>query len=248
MVREQQSFEAAVGMTPAHRHGRASAFDALASLDAVKTPVLVVAPDGRVDFLNAAAEELLHVAGADAVGADLRSVLPWLAEVVLPGGPTGITAEHPSAGGWTRSHIVAATAGSPSADAPALGAPLIVRVSSDAGGRLVVELESGGERSGRRTPTGTDAHVEENAALRALARQMADVADARQLLHILATAAMTQCQASGAAVIQVAGENCRIEGAVGALELLQGRAFPLEGSLAMRAIERRGPVVAAGYH
>jgi signal transduction histidine kinase len=247
MVREQDSLEAAVGMTPARRHGRAAGFDALAALDAVKTPVLVVAPDGRIDFLNVAAEELLHVSGAGVVGIDLRSALPWLADVVLPAAPTGITAEHPGAGGWTRSHIVAAAAGTPGADAPALGGPLVVRVSSDAEGRLVVELESGGDRAARRTPAGSDAYVEENAALRALARQMADVADARQLLQILATAAATQCQAAGAAVVQVAGENAVIEDAVGALKHLQSHAFPLAGSLAQRAIVRRGPVVAADY-
>jgi signal transduction histidine kinase len=246
MVREQASHESAVNMTTGRRHGRAAAFDALAALDAVKTPILVVAPDGRVDFVNAAAEELLHVSGGDVNGTDLRTAVPWLAEVVLPGGPTGITAEHP-AGGWTRSHIVAATAGTPSADAPALGAPLVVRVSVDTDARLVVELESGGDRTTRRTPVGSDAHIEENAALRALARQMADVADARQLLRILATAASTQCRAAGAAVIQVAGENGVIDGAVGALEQLQSRAFPLEGSLTMRAIDRRGPVIAADY-
>jgi signal transduction histidine kinase len=247
MVRQQGSIEAAVGATPGRRRGRAAGFDALSALDAVKTPVLVVSPDGRVDFLNVAAEELLHVSGADLVGTDLRGALPWLADVVLPSAPTGITAEHPGAGGWTRSHIVAATAGTASADVPALGAPLVVRVSSDAEGRLVVELESGGDRVGRRTPVGSDAYLEENAALRALARQMADVADARQLMQILATAAATQCQAAGAAVVQVAGENAVIEGAVGALEHLQGHAFPLAGSLALRAIERRGPVVAADY-
>src|SRR5918999_4570984 len=128
MVREQQSVGATADMTPARRHGRAGGFDALAALDAVKTPLLVVAPDGRVDFLNVAAEELLHVSGADVVGTDLRAALPWLADVVLPAAPTGITAEHP-VGGWTRSHLVAATAGTASADAPALGAPLVVRVS-----------------------------------------------------------------------------------------------------------------------
>jgi len=247
MVREQRSLEAAVAMTPARRHARAAGFDALAALDAVKTPVLVVAPDGRVDFLNAAAEELLHRSAAELVGTDLRGALPWLAEVVIPGAPTGITGEHPAAGSWTRSHIVAASAGTPSADTPALGAPLVVRVSGDTEGRLVVELESGAERTVRRTPPGTDAHIQENTALRALARQMADVADTRQLLRILATAASTQCQASGAAVLQVAGDNAVIEGAVGALEHLQGHAFPLAGSLAQRAIERRGPVVAADY-
>jgi signal transduction histidine kinase len=247
MVRQQGSIEGAVGTTPPRRHRRAAGFDALAALDAVKTPVLVVSPDGRVDFLNVAAEELLHVSGAELVGTDLRGALPWLADVVLPGAPTGITAEHPGAGGWTRSHIVAAAAGTPGADAPALGAPLVVRVSSDAEGRLVVELESGGDRAGRRTPVGSDAYVEENAALRALARQMADVADARQLMQILATAAATQCLAAGAVVVQVAGENAVIEGAAGALDHLQGHAFPLAGSLALRAIERRGPVVAADY-
>jgi signal transduction histidine kinase len=76
---------------------------------------------------------------------------------------------------------------------------------------------------------------------------MADVADARHLLRILATAAATQCQAAGAAVVQVVGESAVIEGAVGALEHLQGHAFTLVGSLAQRAIERRGPVVAADY-
>ncbi len=248
MVREQQaSLEGTVGVTTGRRHGRGGGFDALAALDAVKTPVLVVAPDGRVDFVNAAAEELLHVSGADVVGTDLRATLPWLAEVVLPGGPTGLTAEHPAAGGWTRSHIVAATAGTPSADAPALGAPLVVHVSSDADSRLVVELESGGDRAVRRTPTGTDAHVEENAALRALARQMADVADTSEMLQILATAAQTQCHATGAAVVQVSGATGIIEGAVGAIEHLQGYAFPLDRSLTQRAIERRGPVVAADY-
>jgi signal transduction histidine kinase len=246
MVREPTSQEAAVDMKSARRHGRAAAFDAVAALDAVKIPVVVVAPDGRIDFVNAAAEELLHVSGGDVIGADLRTAVPWLADVVLPAGPTGITAEHP-VGGWTRSHVVAAPAGTPSADAPALGAPLVVRVSADADGRLVVELDSGGDRTTRRTPTGSDAHIEENAALRALARQMADVADARQLLRILATAASTQCRAAGAAVVQVVGENGVIDGAVGALEDLQGRAFPLDGSLTIRAIDRRGPVIAADY-
>lgn len=246
MVREQAEHESAVNMKPPGRHSRAAAFDALAALDAVKTPVLVISPEGGIEFVNAAAEELLRVSGATLIGTDLRTAVPWLAEVVLPGGPTGITAEHP-AGGWTRSHVVAAAAGTPSADAPALGAPLVVRVSIDADAHLVVELESGGDRATRRTPAGSDAHIEENAALRALARQMADVADARQLLRILATAASTQCRAAGAAVVQVAGENGVIDGAVGALEQLQGCAFPLEGSLTMRAIDRRGPVIAADY-
>ena len=154
-------------MTRPRRHERAGGFDALAALHTVKTPILIVAPDGRVDFVNAAAEELLHVSGDDLVGTDLRGVLPWLADVVLRSGLTSDAASERAAGGSTRSHVVAAAAGTPGADAPALGAPLVVRVSADAEGRLVVELESGDERAGRRTPAGTDAHVEENAALSA---------------------------------------------------------------------------------
>jgi GAF domain-containing protein len=243
MVRDQESLEAGVGMTPGRRHGRAAGFDSLAALDAIKTPVLVVAPDGRVDFVNVAAEELLHVAGADLVGADLSAVLPWLAEVVLPRGGAGESV----APGSTRSHIVAAAPGTPGADVRALEASLVVRVSGGADGRLVVELESGLERGGRRTPAGGEPHIEENAALRTLARQLADVADTRQLLRLLAAAAATQCHAAGAAVVEVAGESAAIEGAVGSLEHLLGQSFPLAGSLAQRAIERRGPVVAADY-
>src|SRR5918999_1494002 len=89
---------------------------------------------------------------AGPAGFDARAALPWLADVVLPGTTTGITAEHPGAGGWTRSHVVAARAGSPNADTPVLDAPLVVHVSGDLDGRLVVELESGSDRSVRRTP------------------------------------------------------------------------------------------------
>ena len=142
---------------------------------------------------------------------------------------------------------MAVTAGTPAADSPALGAPLVVRVSVDDGGRFIVELDSGAERAVRRTPAGTDGQVEENAALRGLARQMADVADTEDLLRILAMAAATHCQATGAAVIQVEGDSAVIEGAVGALEHLKSHAFPLAGSLAERAIDRRGPVIAADY-
>src|SRR5918999_606068 len=105
MVREQAPLQTAVGMTPARRPAGGPGFDARAALAAIGTPVLALAPDGRIEFVNAAAEALL-----------------------------------------------------------------VVRVTGDPEGRLVVELESGVPV--RRTPTGTDAHVAENAALRALARQM----------------------------------------------------------------------------
>lgn len=242
MVRQQRALDVAVGMTP-RGAGRPPSFDAVAALSAIKTPVLVVAPDGEVEFVNAAAESLLRIQSSDVVGTDLATVLPWLAEIVWPPSSSDGSSEPRS----TRTHVVAAPVGTPSAHAPALDAPLAVRVNVGATGRLVVELESGADRAGRRTPVGSDAHIEENTALRALARQMADVADAADLIRILATAAATQCNGVAAAVVQVVEDTGVMEGAVGQLEHLRGYAFPLQGSLAQRAIERRGPVVAAEY-
>src|SRR5918998_5972025 len=126
MVRNQESIQSPVGMTPARREGRSGAFDALAALDAVKTPILVVASDGRVDFLNVAARELLRVPGGDLVGTDLRTALPWLAEVVFPGGPGTAAGAGRDLGGAIRSHVVNAPLGTPDPDAPAVGAPLVV--------------------------------------------------------------------------------------------------------------------------
>jgi GAF domain-containing protein len=68
-------------------------------------------------------------------------------------------------------------------------------------------------------------------ALRLLARQMAAVSDTDDLLEILCEAAMSQCDATGAAVVQAEGDSGDIMAACGMLSPAQGRRFQLRGSL-----------------
>lgn len=88
---------------------------------------------------------------------------------------------------------------------------------------------------------------EEAAALRRLARQMAAVADTPALLRILSESASRQAGTRGAVVINVGIRTGHVECAVGELGSLDDATFPLSGSLAERAIEERGPVLATHY-
>lgn len=67
--------------------------------------------------------------------------------------------------------------------------------------------------------------------LRLLARQMAAVSDASELLAILCSAAQEHCNARGAAVVKADGDTGDIVSACGMLVPAQGRRFPLRGSL-----------------
>lgn len=88
---------------------------------------------------------------------------------------------------------------------------------------------------------------DETAALRALARQMAAVADTTELLAILCRSAAEQSRAAGAAVVEVQEDCGIVECAVGALDPLRAHSFPLEDSLSERAILERSPVLATHY-
>jgi len=80
---------------------------------------------------------------------------------------------------------------------------------------------------------------EENAALRALARQTAEVADMPALLSILCMTASAQCSGQGAALISTHEAEGELVSAVGIIAPAQGRRFPLEGSLAREVVQRR---------
>jgi signal transduction histidine kinase len=73
--------------------------------------------------------------------------------------------------------------------------------------------------------------VPEADALRRLARQMSAVSDTDELLTILCQAAMAQCQATGAAVVQAEVDSGDIRAACGILTPARGRRFQLRGSL-----------------
>ena len=114
-----------------------------------------------------------------------------------------------------------------------------MRVARDVSGDLVLALS----RSYQVTATVRDRTLEErndeNAALRALARQTAEVADTATLLTLLCSAASEQCRGHGAAIVAVEGDEGVLVNAVGALAPARGRRFPLQGSLASEVIASR---------
>ena len=89
------------------------------------------------------------------------------------------------------------------------------------------------------TPESIEALNEENAALRALARQTAVVADTRELLAVLCTSATSQCGGHGATILSADDGMGELISATGLLSQLQGTRFPLVGSLAREVIDSR---------
>jgi signal transduction histidine kinase len=80
---------------------------------------------------------------------------------------------------------------------------------------------------------------EENSALRALARQTAEVSDTKALLEILCAAAMAQCEGHGAAVITLENNLFELVSTRGVMTPALGMKFPFVGSLAREVIETR---------
>ena len=198
-----------------------------AVLDTLASGVLLVGANWRIVHGNAAAARQLGLPLSEFRGADLRSVCPTLAaERGGEGAPATL------ADGRSRSFV---------AEVCTLGATIAVdvQVARDSAGQLVFELGAG--QVPDREPA-VDDRGEENATLRILARQMAAVADTRQLLTVLCEAAWAQCRGSGAAVVEIDHQIGRIAVGVGAMHDIEGRRFRLHGSLSGRAIEVRGPV------
>jgi signal transduction histidine kinase len=80
---------------------------------------------------------------------------------------------------------------------------------------------------------------EENSALRALARQTAEVSDTKALLEILCAAATTQCSGHGAAVITLDGDVFELVSTCGILTPAQGMQLPAVGSLSRDVVRSR---------
>ena len=200
-----------------------------ALLDAMPTGLLVVTPEWGIAYGNAAAARLLRLPVDDFRGADLRSVCPALAWDRSGEGPSATLAD-----GRIRRFTTEVCADGD-------GGRVLVCVARDARGRLVFELAPEEARTGAAPPPPDD-RGEENAALRILARQMAAVGDSRQLLTVLCEAAWAQCRGYGAAVVDIEGDTGRMTVGVGSLSVMEGRQFPLEGSLSGEAIHARGPI------
>ena len=80
-----------------------------------------------------------------------------------------------------------------------------------------------------------------------LARQLAGVADATQLLDMLCEAAATQCHGSGAAVARSSGDDGEIVSATGPFRVALNKPFPLRGSLVREVIRTRDIVTVEDY-
>jgi signal transduction histidine kinase len=215
----------------AHQHSlgttqQHAAMDAVRAIDALPTGVVTIDSDWVVRLANAAALRLIGRAPAEIIGREAREALPWLEFATAPAATM--------ADGLPRSITLRLTA-----DPRHL---TLLRVAKHPDGGIVLNLEDSSEAGA----TAAEEH-EENEALRGLARQMAGVAETRELLDILAAAASTQCRSSGAAVIEIAGEISTIHSATGILRSMEGQSFPLHGSLVERAIAAEGPVLEVDY-
>ncbi|HTE45683.1 MAG TPA: HAMP domain-containing sensor histidine kinase [Gemmatimonadaceae bacterium] len=109
-----------------------------------------------------------------------------------------------------------------------------LEICRDAEGHLVVRLPNPDP-------------IDENEALRQLARQMAAETDTSKLLEILCTAAGEQCAANGASVLKAVANEGELIAATGPLSVARGRRFALPGSLAREVLRTRDVVAVADF-
>ena len=205
----------------------AAELDARAAMDALGDAIVVIGADGRVRYINAPWERILGVRRTDAVGADFWTTYPGLdmdpgAEMIRATATDGATRRYDLehwVGGELRSYGV--------------------RVARDTSGSVVLALSRSFQTVMNRRDKALEERNEENAALRALARQTAEVADTAALLAILCDAASAQCGGQGASLVAIDDREGELVSAVGVLAPALGRRFPMAGSLAKEVVQSR---------
>jgi signal transduction histidine kinase len=197
-------------------------------LDALRNAIAVVGSDWRIQHLNRPWERIFGRRAAEVVRRDLFATFPFFAE---DHAATMLRASR--ADGATRHFDLELRVGG---SIERFG----VRAVCGDDEHLVIEV------SESRQSAAGDLDVEHDAAeaasLRRLARQMAAIADSRELLELLCSAASEQCNASGAAVLRGSGADGEVVSAAGAMTLGLERRFPLDGSVAQEALQSRGVV------
>ncbi len=196
-------------------------------MDALGDGIIVIAADWRIRYLNPPWERILGVLLDDALDHDFWETYPALD--VEPGASMiRATADD----GATRRFDLEYRLGD---DPRSYG----IRVARDDSGCVILALSRSFEMMKNARDRVLSAQDEENAALRALARQTAEVADTSALLSIICTAASAQCGGQGATVIATGESEGELLSAVGLLAPARGRQFPLAGSLAREVVESR---------
>ncbi len=203
------------------------AIDARAAMDALGDGVAVLDGDWCVRYLNASWARILGVARDEAVGRDFWTVFPGF--LVEP----GATMIRSTAGdGVTRRFDLEHNV---SGELRAYG----VRVARDRTGAMVVAVSRAFAMLRSARDKALEERMEENESLRALARQMSEVADSAELLALLCDAAASLCRGHGAAVLRTTDTEAEIVAAVGIARRVDGLKFSLAGSLTQEAILRR---------
>jgi signal transduction histidine kinase len=200
-------------------------------LDALTNAVAVVGSDWRIQGLNQQWERVFGRPAAECVRRDLFAAFPFFAEEQA----ARMLHACRSDGAATHFDIDVKMA----AAVERYG----VRATSTDDGRLVIEVAESARNGGDEVAE----HNAENASLRRLAREMAEIADSATLLDLLCTAASEQCKATGAAVLRGSGAEGEVVSAAGAMTLGMDRRFPLEGSVAQEALHSRGVVSVANF-
>jgi PAS domain S-box-containing protein len=202
-------------------------FDARSAMDALGDAIVVIDPHWCVRYVNASWERILGVRRAQVLGADFWNGYPGLSEEP---GATMIRATGAD-GSTRRFDLEYRIAG----ELRSYG----VRVARDDSGNVVLALSRSFQMTKNARDRTLEERNEENAALRSLARQTAEVADTAALLSILCEAARAQCGGQGATLVSSTENEGELVSAVGLLAPAQGRRFPLVGSLAREVVESR---------
>ena len=224
---------------------RALRFDAAAALAAVPSGVVIVAPDGRIAFVNDEWARMMRASADEFVGRDIWDAFPGATDTQRQAVRDTMA---DGAVRWFR-------ASSPSGRVPGT---FDIAVARDGSGGLVFDIHdvSGAARlevGERRRQEELQERVAENVALRELARALAAVPDSSALLETLCDVAVAQCHASAGLVALLrpaTTEGEEDEGTIVAVagrnDRLRGATFPLAGTLIERAARERETLVTRG--
>jgi signal transduction histidine kinase len=199
----------------------------VALLDALDSPIALVANDWRIVRTNSAWTLALNLGAARIIGSSLWTCCPLLTKAPAPEMLRATAGD----GGTRRFDLV-------DEHARQFG----VRVTGAGRGQILIELSPPYDSA--RTLGGIllDHTEQGGASLRTLARHIAGLSDAATLLRTLCEVAEGQCSADGAGVITATGGDAQVVVAVGAFAPAHGKHFSLAGSLAEEAIRSQGTV------
>lgn len=196
-------------------------------LDALTSAVAVVGPDWRVLTLNRSWERVFGKSADESLRRDLFSSFPCFTD------PTPAIALRSMSVGCATRHFDLELGSNADIQRYCVSASCLD------GGRVLLEVSTSIHRTEPEERSEQDA---ENASLRRLARQMAEVSDVGELLDVLCRAAAEQCGASGAAVLRGTAEEGEVVSTVGSMQLGLSHRFPLDGSVVSEALQSRGVV------